>query len=299
MILAALIALTSTQCPPYLQARADAGAPGSPCLTWKDSAALVFRVNDQGNPENGGAEVTAAAAAIATWQQALSACSSVSMAAGARTPSRQTANDGENVVLWRFKRCADVVAASDPCWADEACANAFDCWEHTDAPLALAITTTWFAPSTGRLLDADIELNWPSFLFTTVDAPVCVAPAVTLACVATDVQNTMTHELGHALGLAHDCSRASTMYFRAELGELSKRTLDLGSTLFACEVYPKGAASPGCARAPDGTALSVPRRGCGCDSAPASGLLAILWYRRRDANRAGGAAARRSAEGRV
>ena len=125
------------------------------------------------------------------------------MSLGATTKSRRIQQDDENVILWRLQRCADVVAATDACWADEACANTYDCWEHTDAPLALAITTSTFTPSTGKLLDADIELNWPSFLFTTVDAPACVPPKVDLGCDATDVQNAMTHELGHALGLAH------------------------------------------------------------------------------------------------
>lgn len=46
---------------------------------------------------------------------------------------------------------------------------------------------------------------------------------------AFDVQNVMTHEFGHALGLGDeysDSKTTSTMYYRAEKGEISKRTLE-------------------------------------------------------------------------
>lgn len=272
MIWAALTAAVLAQCPPYLQARVDAGV----CHHWAADTALEFRIEQTGNPENLGAEVTAIERSVATWNSAL-ACASVSVTLGARTKRRVTQQDDENVILWRFKKCTDAAPPTHACWADGSCANTFDCWDHADAPLALAVTTTTFTTGTGRLVDADIELNWPSYLFTTVDAPPCVKPDVGLQCVATDVEGAMTHELGHALGLAHVCGRASTMYFRADLGETSKRTLDPGTALFACEAYPKGQAAAGCARDPDGLPrVSPPKQGCGCGASSAGPLLALF-----------------------
>ena len=40
-----------------------------------------------------------------------------------------------------------------------------------------------------------------------------------------DVQNILTHELGHALGLGHSANTEATMYYSADLGETKKRDL--------------------------------------------------------------------------
>ena len=53
----------------------------------------------------------------------------------------------------------------------------------------------------GRILDADVEMNNFNFAFT-VDG---TAPATAAGRPVADVQNTLTHELGHLLGLDHTC----------------------------------------------------------------------------------------------
>jgi len=251
MFLSALLTLALGQCGPYTRSRVSDLNPNSPCLRWRENSLLDWRINDQGNPENtGDAEFVAADRALATWQNELTTCGSLTLTAGARTSSRlaqfdKTSGTNQNVVLWRFTRCAQIVPSSDLCWINGNCGNQYDCWEHSAG--ALALTTTSFEPSTGLILDSDIELNTPGFLFTTVDSPVCVSPNFSVACVATDIQNALTHELGHALGLGHSCLSGSTMSAGTAPGELSKRVLDPGSKLAMCEIYPKGKASTDCA----------------------------------------------------
>ncbi len=101
-------------------------------------------------------------------------------------------------------------------------------------------------------------------------------------CVASDVQNTTTHELGHLLGLGHSSAAGSTMSFRANPGELSKRVLDADSARFVCDVYPAGKPSRTCKIVPVSSELGTAARGC--TSAPGAlifALAALLMRRRR------------------
>ena len=88
---------------------------------------------------------------------------------------------------------------------------------------------------------------------TIVDAPPCTLGNISQLCVANDVQNTVTHEFGHVLGLDHSPDPTSTMYFSEPLGETSKRNLDPGSKRFVCEVYPAALASQDCLLSDGGT----------------------------------------------
>src|SRR5207302_353838 len=58
--------------------------------------------------------------------------------------------------------------------------------------------------------------------------------------VATDIQNTVTHEFGHAMGFDHTLYPNSTMNPTAPIGETSKRIIDLGTAQGFCNVYPRG-----------------------------------------------------------
>ena len=243
MILSLSLALALSQTG-YLRSRVTQDDPQSLCLYWPENSAIELRQNQDGNPETGGAEFAAFQASITTWQTQLNSCASVSLKDGARTSTRatefKTAGGNENVVVYRFKKCAKTcaqgdslcqpVASSDSCWnADEDdCGSKYDCWQH--AAGAIAITTTSYYPSNAQILDADVEFNWPSFYFTaTTDTLPCPTGVTSQSCVVTDVQNTATHELGHLLGLAHFASSNSTMFASAGAGETKKRTLDLGS----------------------------------------------------------------------
>jgi hypothetical protein len=284
----AVVALALAQCPPYVRTKVSDTDPFAHSLYWREKTQIQFVINGEGNPETtGDSEFTAVERAFGTWQAQFDLCGSLSFKEGPRTNSRlatfdSKSSNNQNVVLWRFKSCGQIVSPTDPCIKDENCGNKYDCWQHN--PGALAITTTSYDPMTGRILDADIELNTPSFIFTTVDAPPCVKPVYNQNCVASDVQNTVTHEVGHMIGLAHDCMPSSTMYLSANPGELTKRALDDGSKRFVCDTYPKDGPST------SGILLSVdPKLGTvarGCVAAPGTLWAALallgLWRKRRE-----------------
>jgi len=255
------------------------------CLYWKEGTVIEYHQNADGNPETGDSAFTAITTAFDSWQAQLDFCGSLSFKEGARTTSRQVgyvdaATDNENIVLFREKKCTAVAPTTDACWGKGTCGNAYDCWQHSVG--AIAITTTSYTPSSGKILDSDVELNQPSFIFTTVDSPVCVAGHYTTGCVATDVQNTVTHEVGHVLGLAHISLAGSTMFPRADPGDLGKRVIDPGSKQFICDVYPKGGVSKSCLTVPFDGKLGKPSQGCA--AAPGGlvfALAAVLALRRR------------------
>jgi hypothetical protein len=252
----------------YIRTKVDDTNANSQCLWWLDSTTITYHQNVQGNPDvSGDSEFTAVAASFSTWQTQLTACGSLTFTEGERTQSRtvgyNTSGSNENVVLFRMQKCIDVAPANDPCWAASTCGNVHDCWEHSNT--AIAITSTSYTPSTGRDLDSDIELNQPSFAFT-AGTPVI-----------TDVQNTVTHEAGHVLGLAHINLAGSTMNARADTGEISKRTLDEGSKQFICDVYPKGKPTKTCQIPTLTNTLGSPAK-TGCTSVPSGAMVAAALF---------------------
>jgi hypothetical protein len=202
----------------------------------------------------------------------------------------------ENVIVFRETSCLDVVDYDDPCHDDDSCGNGHGCWSHGDGVIGL--TTSTFSTRTGHVLDADIELNSSQpggstgFLFTTVNSPPCEGLPST-SCVAVDLQNTMTHELGHVLGLDHVQTAGSTMEATAPPGETSKRIIDVGSAEGFCTIYPRGLPPTQCLEPVErGLALTADSR-LGCAAAPASLLptaLLLAWTLRSRRRRAGGRA---------
>ena len=249
----------------YVRTKTDETNLKSQCLWWMGETTIVFHQSELGEPTvSGETEFAAVTASYATWQKELISCGSLTLSEGSRTKSRAigyvVAAENENVVLFRATKCEDLLNSDNACWKDSTCGNSHDCWEHSSS--AIAITSTSYTPASGRDLDSDIELNSPSFLFTT-GVPVI-----------TDVQNTVTHEVGHLLGLAHINLDGSTMNAKAESGELRKRTLDTGSKQFICDVYPKGKPTKTC-QIPVLTSSLGASAKAGCSTAD-TGVLAGL-----------------------
>lgn len=268
----------------YVRSRVDDKDPASQCLWWPENTAIQLRQSVDGNPETpGDTEFAAVDAAMTTWQTQLNSCSSLSLTDGARTQTRKVGyfdkEANENIVVFRLRGCSDVVPTSDACHGKEDnCGNQYDCWQHQEA--AIAITTTSYNPDTGRILDSDIEFNTPTFIFSTVESPPCPSGSYSTSCVATDVQNTTTHELGHLLGLSHSPTLGSTMSFRANPGELSKRVLDADTARFVCDAYPRGLPSKTCVIKPVSAELG--KAAPGCSAVPGELLLAAAaWCLRR------------------
>jgi hypothetical protein len=85
---------------------------------------------------------------------------------------------------------------------------------------ALALTLLWHDKSTGEILDVDMEINTGAGRFTDCEKQRCALNNI-------DLQNTITHEAGHLLGLGHSPVSGSTMEASTQSNpETSKRTLE-------------------------------------------------------------------------
>jgi matrixin len=233
----------------YVRSRTSDGAH---CLRWPVTGPsrgnVPFAQSASGDPDVGSGAFDAVSRARQTWEAQMQVCGSLDLVESGQSSSRNIGyspgGSNENLILFRTRDCRDVVPASDPCHSNHTCDNAYDCWDN--AAGALAVTTTTYTVADGALLDADIEVNGATAHPTIVDAPPC-SGMISQLCVANDVQNTLTHELGHALGLDHSPDPASTMYAQSAIGETSKRILDPGTKQFVCDVYPAGRSSLDCA----------------------------------------------------
>lgn len=124
-----------------------------------------------------------------------------------------------------------------------------DAWEF-DASL-LALTANWSNASTGEILGFDIRINAEDHQWTTTGEDG-----------KSDLQNMLTHEIGHVLGLDHtDVDTEAAMYGTAVTGEVVKRDIkwddqagaaylygagltDANSSLLGCSTATSGAVTP-------------------------------------------------------
>jgi hypothetical protein len=180
--------------------------------------------------------------AFAEWEQD---CSDLRLVYGGASSEAATglAGSRENAVVFRRGWCSQVVPTStDACWTDDTCPEKYDCFDDGCAWHAagcngwsiLAQTSVLYDPGTGRIFDADMELNgWDGtpvsvgtqlpgpgvapqhgWYFTCVD-PVTVGSVVCTSygqdgCMSIDLRNTVTHEAGHFIGLKHPCTGKTT-----------------------------------------------------------------------------------------
>jgi hypothetical protein len=160
---------------------------------------------------------TAVLEAMQAWEVPGDGCTDIRLLEG-EAPSALNTNldggrhDGENRVVWRQDE-----------WPDIADSN------------ALAITTIVYDRSSGEIQDADIDVNGFSFFWTVTDEA---------GAIDNDVQNTITHEMGHLIGLGHSPDTDATMFASSPGGETSKRSLAPDDVMGVCTIYPTGGATP-------------------------------------------------------
>jgi Matrixin len=106
-------------------------------------------------------------------------------------------------------------------------------WNDQDdlPPDAFAVTLVWNLVKTGEIVDADMLVN-PTLGQLTICGDTCPRSPVVV-----DVQNVITHEAGHFLGLAHSAEFDATMSSTAPVGETKKRTLEPDDAEGLCSIY--------------------------------------------------------------
>jgi MYXO-CTERM domain-containing protein len=239
----------------------------------------------------------AAAAAWSTDAAGPNACTylAISVSYSTATPPRAI-NDHHNSLLFRVTSWCEILA-------DGSCSVDIGAYD----PAALAVTSVVANKDTGQIRDADIEVNAADHHWGDL---VLHPELATSGGSYQDLQNALTHEMGHLIGLDHscyqpasglphpldntgnpapDCDQApagikeSTMFPSADPGDLTKRSLSDDDQLALCEIYPV-AKDPMICDPNAGTSS-----GCSCGVASGAGsggvsLLALgalgLWLRR-------------------
>jgi len=138
---------------------------------------------------------------------------------------------------------------------------------------AIALTIVWHDTRTGQIYDVDTIVNEAMGPFVVCPSSGC-APTTSRF----DLQNVLTHEAGHFLGLSHTADPNATMFYRADPGETLKRTLEPddeagicaaygGNTLPAeCDSTPRHGFDADCAGELPPAMQSQPRDRCGCST---------------------------------
>ncbi|HEY4059244.1 MAG TPA: MYXO-CTERM sorting domain-containing protein, partial [Kofleriaceae bacterium] len=180
----------------------------------------------------------------------------------------------------------NVIKFRDDSWCRPKIGNdAAHCYENT---AAAGLTTATYVDDAhsdrdGAIVDADIELNGAYFAISD-DGNTLGDRSNSLS----DLRNTLTHEMGHLLGLEHTCLASgdppridgngndvplcgltsdpaiteATMYPFQDPGETKKRSLEADDIAGICTVYPT---------ADDPGTCSKPGEGGGCCSASTDG----------------------------
>jgi Matrixin len=201
-----LLALTEAALSPaYVIAESDAGF-----LHWEDPVVRVRIQQDGSDDISDDSDIEATIGAFSAWNDV--SCAAIQVAFDGLTSSALAgddlgAADGVNLVVWREDTEAWIAAGN--------------------SPLYYALTTLSFDRRTGRILDADIEVNGAFHTYTTADDLVSI-----------DIRNVLTHEAGHVFGLDHSLSSDATMYRKASAGETKKRDLSADDREALCFLYP-------------------------------------------------------------
>ncbi|HYG67140.1 MAG TPA: matrixin family metalloprotease, partial [Anaeromyxobacteraceae bacterium] len=247
------------------------------CLAWRDREVrwVVNPARPATSPScDGDGALAAVRAAFAAWPNATAAgagapCTDLRLVDGGVTSAAASGysrdGDNENLVVFRQGWCSDRVPVDDGCWDDGTCADEWGCFADgaEGDRHVIAVTTVTYESDSGTILDADIEVaDWDGrggrlstpptngWYFTcNDDVPQCASYGED-GCAFIDLRNTLTHEVGHLVGLAHvartSANRSITMYPDTGPLDVSKRDLSADDVAGVCTIYPTGAETPSC-----------------------------------------------------
>jgi MYXO-CTERM domain-containing protein len=266
-------ALAARPAAAYVRYKTDSGIP----FYWpQDCVAVTAYPNDLTDmpPDQ---TMHAAQAAADAWSKAGDACTYMTITVTSSSgPTPPAAFDYYNNLVFR---------AQSWCKSGDPTGMCYD-------PSALAITSVFVGIKDGQIRDADIEVNAKYFVWADLD--------LDMSKDKQDLQNALTHEMGHLIGLDHtcytpnptmptprptdntgqlvpDCSdappavQATTMFASAPAGDTSKRTLAPDDQQAVCDIYP--AAQDPMVCPPPGPPLT--QSGCQCGAGgPAAGTWA-------------------------
>ncbi|MCP4444434.1 MAG: hypothetical protein GY811_03695 [Myxococcales bacterium] len=217
---------------------------------WASGCALLSVASEGSEQIAGDTEFQVVDQVLEAWQDEAGGCSDFSLV-NEGTTDTGVGFDGINVIKFREDLWCRPATKDDP----------QQCYEEA----AAGITTLFFikdgSERVGEILDADIELNGVQFAFA-----VNGQTSGTAQCDA-DLANTLTHEVGHFLGLDHTCwigqgqrlgdeqgnqvpscslptlsesITEATMYNFQSCGETKKATVEADDVAGMCAIYPSG-----------------------------------------------------------
>ena len=237
----------------------------------------------------------------AAWSKGANSCTYLDiMVSSSDAATPRAVNDGHNNVIFRSTS-----------WCKQKPQGDCDPSVQYDAA-ALALTSVSASTTSGIIRDADIEVNAYHFIWSDlVSHPDLRGDGQSFH----DLQNAVTHEMGHVIGLDHTCYLqppaplddmnqpipscasaspdvlATTMFPSANPGDVDKRTLEADDIRAVCEIYAAASDPMTCdpgAVDPQGCG------GCATGGAPATALsglgvvaLVVLTARARSRRRRG------------
>ena len=223
---------------------------GNP-LYWESGCIFVAEDRDGTKAISGDGEFPVIDAAIATWNDdtVTATCSYMKLVSTGRTAATtEVGRDGTNLIKFRDASWCRPKVDGDPA----------RCYPDSAAGLTTAVYVDDGGARDGAIVDADIELNGVTFAISVNHVSLGTA-----ACRA-ELQNTLTHELGHLHGLEHTCLAdgdpprtddqgrpvpscsattdprivEATMYNFQDCDETKKEVLSADDIAAVCTIYP-------------------------------------------------------------